>query len=268
MQQKLNNFTSTILIPAIEESLQEFWANWGHSPRSELYDVPGMIRLYTGIPYAFCNGVVCSQLPADDIDATVDETIAYFRARNATWEWIIGPNPTPASLDKTLTEHGLSVQSQSFGMAVSLRDMNQEIPLIKDLRIQKVGDDETLKIWANTLIQGFEAPALDPSYIDLECSLGYQLPSYCRYLAVLNHQPVAVSALFLGEKVAGIYCVATLPAVRRLGIGAAITHYALREAQAMGYHIAVLQASQMGRSVYQRLGFQVFSTLRGYSPTQ
>jgi len=39
---------------------------------------------------------------------------------------------------------------------------------------------------------------------------------------------------------AGIYYVATLPAARGMGIGAAITQYALREAQAWRYHLAVL----------------------------
>jgi ribosomal protein S18 acetylase RimI-like enzyme len=266
VQHKLSNFTSTILIPAIEESLREFWVNWGGSPQSELYDGPNMMRLYTGVPYAFCNGVIGKQLSSDSIDADIDETVSYFRARNAKWEWIVGPNPTPAFLDKSLIKHGLSVQGESTGMAINLHDMNQDIPLIENLSIVRVDDDETLKIWANTLVKGFESPALYPSFVDLEFSLGYQQPSYHRYLAILNHQPVAMSALFLGEKVAGIYCVATLPEARRLGIGAAITHYPLREAQARGYHIAVLQASQMGRSVYQRLGFQVFSTLRGYSP--
>jgi len=226
------------------------------------------MRLYTGVPYGFCNGVICNQLSPDNIDAVIDETVSYFSARNATWEWIIGPNSTPASLDESLVKHGLFIQGGSIGMAINLHAMSQDIPLIDKLRIIPVGDDETLRIWANTVIEGFESPALYPTFVNLECSLGYHRQSYRRYLGSLDHQPVSTSALFLGEKVAGVYCVSTLPIARGLGIGATITLYALREAQAMGYHVAVLQASEMGRNVYRRLGFQEFSTLRGYSPAK
>lgn len=268
MQQKLNDFSSTVLTSAIEESLREFWGNWGRAPQSELYDGPDMMRLYTGVPFAFCNGVICSQLSPDNMDAGIDETASYFSARNATWEWIVGPNSTPASLDNSLVKHGLLVHGEMIGMAINLHAMNQDIPTTDNLRIVPVGDDETMKKWANTVVEGFESPALYPTFVDLECSLGYHQQSYRRYLGLLDHQPISTSALFLGEKVAGIYCVSTLPTARRLGIGAIITLYTLREAQAMGYHIAVLQSSQIGRNVYQRLGFQEFSTLRGYSPAK
>ncbi len=125
-------------------------------------------------------------------------------------------------------------------------------------------DADSLRTWAITVLDGFELPDLYPGFVNLECSLGCQ-PFYRRYLGFLRGQPVATSALYLGKHVAGIYAVATTPSARRLGIGAAVTQHALLEARAEGYHIAVLQASQMGCGVYQRLGFQEFSTLYGYS---
>lgn len=268
MHQKLDNFSSAMLTAAIEESLREFWGNWGRAPQSELHDSPNMLRLYTGVPFAFCNGVVCSQSSPEYIDTWIDETVSYFSARNATWEWIVGPNSTPASLENSLAEHGLFVHGEMIGMAINLHAMSQDIPAIDNLSIVPVGDAESLKKWANTVVEGFESLACYPTFVDLECSLGYRQPSYRRYLGYLDSQPVSTSALFLGEKVAGIYCVATLPAARGLGIGVKITLHALREAQAMGYHIAVLHASHMGRNVYRRLGFQELSILRGYSPAK
>lgn len=266
MQEKLNEFSPTALTTAIEESLREFWGIWGNAPQSDLYDGPEMLRLYTGVPFAFCNGVVCSRFSLDELDKAIDETISYFTTHKATWEWVVGPNPNPISLDKYLEKHGLCASGEMIGMAANLHEINEDIPSIENFQVVQVDDDQTLKQWANTVVVGFQAPRLYPTFVDLECSLGYHQPLYRRYLGLLNHQPVSTSALFLGAKVAGIYCVSTLSTVRKLGIGALITLHALLEARSMGYHAAVLQASQMGCSVYRRLGFQELSTLREYSP--
>jgi GNAT superfamily N-acetyltransferase len=268
MQAKLNDFSSTVLISAIEESLREFWGNWGRAPGSELYDGPELMRLYTGVPYAFCNGIVCSQLSSINVDTVIDDIVSYFYERNAIWEWIVGPNATPTSLETTLLSHGLVVRAESTGMAVNLNGLSQDTPSTSNFRIIQVSDDKTLKLWANKMMEGFESPTLYPTFIDLECSLGCNNPAYRRYLGIWDGQPVSTSALFLGEKVAGIYCVSTLPTARKMGMGKAITLHALREAKAKGYHIAVLQSSPMGRTVYQRLGFRQYSVLRDYCPAK
>ena len=57
---------------------------------------------------------------------------------------------------------------------------------------------------------------------------------------------------------------ATVPEVRRQGIGAAVGLAALRDARTMGYRIAVLGASPMGECLYRRLGFQEYCRMNNY----
>jgi GNAT superfamily N-acetyltransferase len=73
------------------------------------------------------------------------------------------------------------------------------------------------------------------------------------FLGYEADQPVCVALAYPGDEVIGIYCVATSPDARGKGYGAAITDAAAQTAPQLP---AVLQASDMGRPVYERIGFE------------
>ncbi len=257
------NLSLADTIYLIEENLREFWVNCARSPRAECHIGPDMTILYTGIPYGFFNGVNSIQPPTERLDEWIESVLSFFRERHARWEWVVGPISDPPDLKDRLAAHGLAQLGCSYGMAVNLDADHAALPAVEGLELAAV-DEGTLKTWAETVVHGFSAPVLVPSFVDQECALGARHPSYRRYLGLLNGQPVATSALLLGTRAAGIYCVSTLPSARRLGIGALITQVALDEARRMGYATAILQSSAMGRGVYARLGFQEYSTLDCY----
>jgi ribosomal protein S18 acetylase RimI-like enzyme len=168
-----------------------------------------------------------------------------------------------AAWDPVLRAQGFKFENQLPGMAMDL----SRLPLLDlpaGLRIEPVRDPERLSTWVDTFILGYGVPVeMNAPFYRLMLALGLDGPVY-NYLGWLDGQPVSVASLFSMDGIAGIYCVATVPAARRRGLGAALTLHALYESRAFGCTIGALQSSPMGFSVYERLGFQLTRRIEVY----
>jgi GNAT superfamily N-acetyltransferase len=152
-------------------------------------------------------------------------------------------------------------RDESPGMAVDLLNMNDRLPAIPGLVIEQVRDNTVFNAWNRTFGKGFgQSEALNKAFAYLFESLGFTPAApITHYLARLDGEAVATSSLVIG-----IYNVTTLPEARCKGIGAAITLAPLLDARARGYRAGVLFASEMGFSVYQRLGFKEYCKIVTY----
>ena len=75
------------------------------------------------------------------------------------------------------------------------------------------------------------------------------------FIGYVDGSPAAAAEVYVTHGVAGIGWVGTLPEYRRRGYGEAVTWAAIREGFRRGAGFANLQASPMGRPVYERMGF-------------
>ncbi len=254
------------LARAVEESRSEMIRNYGRAPVAELYDGPELLRVYTGVPEPFFNGVLRSRLAPECLDAAIDDAIAYFGKRRATWSWLVGPEPQPPDLEQHLQARGLMGGHEGIGMGCDLRAIEEGRPAPAGLEIVRAADAEMLGTFVTTYVAGFGMrEAVRAPMTTLERSVGCRpgVP-YRRFLGLLAGVPVATTALFLGERVAGVYHVSTLPPARRQGIGTAMTRRALVEAREAGYRVAVLHASAAGSRIYASLGFRACTMLKEY----
>jgi N-acetylglutamate synthase len=107
---------------------------------------------------------------------------------------------------------------------------------------------------ASLAAAGFEAP--EEYLLQLITTGLVNAPGVCCYLGELDGEPVSTGlGVTLGDSV-GIFNIATLPAHRRQGYGAAITARAIRDGFSRGAQWAWLQSSPAGYPVYQRMGFR------------
>jgi GNAT superfamily N-acetyltransferase len=76
------------------------------------------------------------------------------------------------------------------------------------------------------------------------------------FVAREHDRAVAGGVAMLSHGIGGLYWIATDPAARGRGVGAAVTAAAANWCFDFGAANVQLQASAMGRSVYERLGFE------------
>ena len=129
-----------------------------------------------------------------------------------------------------------------------------------DFKFHLVEDQAQLEVWAQTAFAGFELkPEVRKKFFEsvnnFDIVHSHQL---FLYLGSMGDLPVSTSLLFLGEGVAGIYWVSTIPEARNKGLGSAVTYKTVMEAKRIGYPVAVLEASEMGFKVYRGLGFKEY----------
>lgn len=267
MEEILQDLSPARLALATEENLSSWIPVLGVIGESRLNDPPGVNRSISPIPVALFNSIMDARLEPGSEESTIQQIKSDAEVRKVPVLWWVGPSTRPANLGKLLEKSGFIIDDDGPGMAVELANLNESQSVPDGLVIEAVHDDSISREWCTTMGLGFEAPAeridiMADHWQQLICKVNPEITQ--AFIARLHGKPVATSLLQIGAGVAGIYAVATLPAARRKGIGAQVTLYPLLLARAMGYKAGVLQASQMGFSVYRSLGFQECCRISSY----
>ena len=262
MQGCLQDLSPANLCSAIESNIFPFFQAFQQWPRAEVHDDRAILWTITDVAFPLLNCVMRAHISPEEIDSTIEAVIAQSRGHGVPLLWLTGPETWPIDLGTHLERHAF-IGEQSPGMAINLAKMKENLPSPVGFACQRVTDAATLQIWGQVFGAAFEAQdCAVEALCDLTMCIG--LDKVRCYLGWLNGKAVAISTLFLGAGVAGIYNVATLPEARRQGIGALITALPLRETQAEGYKAGVLQASEMGEPVYRSLGFREYCKIGFY----
>lgn len=258
-----HDLSPAALVAAIEENEIQYWLYRARTGGWEVHEDAHLTWFYSGLSDSERNGVLRTNLTPDEANASITDMLAWFDDRNVPLSWWGGPSRRPVDLSARLVAHGLISEGEDPGMAADLHALNEDLPLPAGFAVERVRDVEAVRRWLRVLRM---AHSRDPD--DSRLPLAVYSPAAFDdahplrlYIASVNGAPVATALVMLAAGVAGVYYVATIPAARRQGIGAGLTLAALRDARAAGYHIGVLGASQMGVSVYQRLGFREYCKL-------
>ena len=146
-------------------------------------------------------------------------------------------------------------------MRCDLTGWTEPPPPPADLTIERVRDRGAFHEAAVLHVDGFEygeVPAEQVATFETcygEVATGPYAP-LCVYVVRDGDRPVATGWGLLDDDVVGVYGIATLPDARGRGAGTGFTARIMADAKAAGARTAILESSEMGESIYRRLGFR------------
>jgi GNAT superfamily N-acetyltransferase len=202
--------------------------------------------LVPSVRRALFNGVVIEGEPCSGIA----QSIAEVEVRGLPCGVQFRTDRHPDAEDEA-TALGLTVRTELPGMALIRGDLVDA--MVGGLQIDRVEDEERLVEAARVTAAGFEVPMEMMSGLFAPELLGSGMTYY---IGRVDSNPVAAAVRFQTGDDVGIFGVATPPAYRRRGYGAALSAHAVRCGFEAGAEMTWLQTSPMAESIYRTLGFQ------------
>lgn len=224
----------------------------------EVRERDGMLIICAGVPIAQFNWAFVTR-PLVDPQRQIGDAIAYFDDRALPFIVRLREG-VDAAAERTAEALGLPYSDTVPGMV--LTDMGAQSPSPEGLDIRGAATRAEFDEHVETLALGFDMPLSSARAFLSPRTLA--IPDLRFYTGYADNVPVATSALFVSHRTAGIYNVSTHPDHRGRGIGEAMTRRCVRDGAAAGCLIASLQASEMGKPVYERIGFRTVAPYRTF----
>jgi len=227
----------------------------------------GVLTLLTGLPMDWFNQIMIEgeqATPAAVLDAVI-------QARGQGIEFVIRlRHGIDDRFIPTLIEAGLEAeppQTATPGMVAFPIDHDTVTKhAVPELDIQRVGDAAGIDAHRQTATAGFGAdPAVAQGTV---CANLLGRPDCVVYVGYADGDPVVSGLGWRTGRTIGVYSIATIASARRRGYAAAMTARIVADGVLAGCDVAVLQASEMGRPIYERLGFRTVITYAAYTEVE
>jgi GNAT superfamily N-acetyltransferase len=166
-----------------------------------------------------------------------------------------------------------SLQDCSFFMDKGFGPVDLTFEMIVDLaqyvhckapeyiQIKEVQSDQDFQLWISIASQCF---GVSKDLFNQFFSVWRATDRYVFFIGYVDGIPAATSLVGFSSCGAALHCIGTLPQCRRRGLGSHVIRACLQAAKLRGLTKAVLYASDVGKSTYEKLGFQLVQTWNGF----
>lgn len=236
----------------------------GCARRAAVWRADGVVSVMTGLPFDWFN-----QILVEEDDATPDAVVAavagaraegrrfVVRLRDGIDDRLIpilegaGLMP-PDTADRTPGMVAFPIDREAIAGARA-----------PGLEILRVSDAAGIDVHRRVVTAGFgSAPAVA---WETACIALLERPGCAVYVGFADGEPVVSGLGWPTGRTIGVYSIATVESARRRGYGAAMTARVVADGLAAGCDAAALQASELGRPIYERLGFRTVVRYAAYA---
>lgn len=154
-----------------------------------------------------------------------------------------------------LEKSGFEKKGQQIGMSLKLDSSYRSV---STMTFDKVGNEIKAKLWEQLFTQAFnykiDQRVIRENQYDLE-------------FLIANHNNEPVGSVLLhpsGENIMGIHSMGIIPEKRRKGLAEQMMINILSQSAEQGIRYAMLQASELGKRLYLKLGFSEQFIIRNY----
>jgi GNAT superfamily N-acetyltransferase len=167
---------------------------------------------------------------------------------------------------QTLTRSGLSPAGEASStpgmVAFPIGSEPLEGYAPSELEIRRVTDAAGLVAHRHVVTRGFGSHPLVA--LGTACPGLLDRPECVVYVGYAGGAPVVSGLGWRTGRTIGVYSIATIASARRRGYAAAMTARVMADGVAAGCDASALQASEMGRPIYERLGFRTVVRYSAY----
>jgi GNAT superfamily N-acetyltransferase len=231
--------------------------------RAEVSRAGGVVTVLTGLPMDWFNQVLIER--AEATAAGVLAGVAQARERGDHFVVRLREGIDDRFIP-TLTQAGLAPAEEETSMPGMVAFPIDHGAIAEhaspELEIRRVTDAAGIDVHCQAVTAGFGS---DPAVaLGTACPDLIDRPECVVYVGYADGNPAVSGLGWRTGRTVGVYSIATIASARRRGYGAAMTARAVADGVIAGCDVAALQASEMGRPIYERLGFQTVVRYAAY----
>lgn len=205
--------------------------------------------------------ILYSRLDEADVDAVIEEQVAYFSENDQRFEWKVYDHDTPADLKERLVAHGFEPEDPDAVMVLDVQEAPPVLlePVTADVRALTERDQLDDVITVLEAVWGG-----DFSWVTERLGSHLEVPGYLNvYVAYAgaDDEPACAGWIYFysNSQFAGLWGGSTVSEYRKQGLYTAVLAARVQEAMRRGYRFLTIDASPMSRPIVARHGFKLLT---------
>lgn len=148
----------------------------------------------------------------------------------------------------------IKLKSTQYGMSLEL---NEKFETQRQIDFKRVENTEEANIWSNAFFKAFNYEISTATILKTKETIPY-------YLVYFEQELVGTVILYTTNTIAGLHSLGIIPEKRKQGFATEIMRHTLNKAIDQNLSLATLQASEMAKEMYLKLGFSLDFLMENY----